>query len=106
MKNKWIGPHEELEVGDVGFLICFTQSTGAETWVLRDTPAITNQTYEPRLHGWCGSYNNNKSTDAYGMARVVKRARNGRVLVEPLTGQALVDALEELGYPDLAPAVA
>lgn len=103
MSTKWIGPDEDLRVGDVGFLIEISNPyKRTETWILRDTPALTNQSREPLLHGWCGSYNDT-STNAHGMARVVKVARNGRAQIERLSGEDLEAALEELGYPELAP---
>lgn len=102
--SKWIGPSEDLDVGQIGFLIEFSNPVkGSETWVLRDTPAHTNQSHQPQLSGWCGSYNDT-STHAHGMAKVVKVARNGRAQVVALNGAELTDALEELGYPELDPA--
>jgi hypothetical protein len=101
MTTQWIGPDENLKLNDVGFLIRFDNSnTGAERWELRDTPACKNISHEPVLNGWCGSYNN-ISTNATGMSKVVRVARNGRCLVQSIDGQELKAALEELGYPDL-----
>ena len=68
---------------------------------LRSTPAHTNQSHEPRLHGWCGTYND-LSTSARGMVRVERMAKNGRAYVRELEGDELAAALEELGYPELA----
>lgn len=103
MTTKWIGPSAEYEVGQIGFLIEFSNPLKhSENWVLRDTPAYTDQSHEPKLHGWCGSYNDT-STNAHGMGKVVKVARNGRAQIVMLTGEELSAALEELGYPELAP---
>jgi hypothetical protein len=99
---QWIGPDESLNVGDVGFLIEFSNPSKSETWTLRDTPAHTNQSHQPRLHGWCGSWNNT-NTNAHGMVKVVKVAKNGRAQVVQLEGDELRAALEELGYPELMP---
>jgi hypothetical protein len=101
MTTQWIGPDESLNVGDVGFLIEFSNPfKHSENWVLRDTPAHTNQSHEPRLRGWCGSWNDT-STNAHGMAKVVRVARNGRAQIVHLVGDELAAALEDLGYPDL-----
>lgn len=101
MKTQWIGPDENLALDQVGFLIRFSNENNAGTrYVLRDTPASTNQSHEPRLHGWCGSYDN-ISTTAEGMVKVIRMARNGRALVQELEGEELANGLEELGYPEL-----
>lgn len=103
MNSKWIGPDELLRLDDVGFLVEFSNpSKGSENWVLRALPACGNRSGEPMLYGWCGSFND-LSTNAHGMARVVRVARNGRVLVAPITGAELAGALEELGYPEMNP---
>ena len=102
MTNKWIGPDESLNLGDIGFLIEFSNPRkNSERWELRDTPACENMSGAPRLDGWCGS-TNDLSTNAHGMGKVVRVAKNGRCLIQPLDGDALDGALEELGYPDLA----
>lgn len=103
MTTKWIGPDETMSVGDVGFLINFCNPIrGSDRYELRDIPAYTNQSHQPRLHGWCGSYND-LSTNACGMARVERVAKNGRALVRELEGDELAAALDELGYPELMP---
>ena len=101
--TRWIGPDETLTVGQVGFLVEFSNAIRrSERYELRDRPPYTNQSHEPTLVGWCGSYND-LSTTGHGMARVVRLARNGRALVEELAGADLTAALEELGYPELDP---
>jgi hypothetical protein len=88
-------------VRDTGFLVRISHETNSwERYELRDTPAMTNQPREPRLHGWCGTTNNISAT-ACGMVRVTRMARNGRALVQEIEGQELAEALEDLGYPDL-----
>ena len=102
MTSMWIGPDETLSAGDVGFLIAKTNVLRSSTrHELRNTPAHTNQSHEPRLHGWCGTYND-LSTSARGMVRVERMAKNGRAYVRELEGDELAAALEELGYPELA----
>lgn len=102
MGCKWID--EQAPYMDVGFLVEISnENTGSSRYELRDLPAHTNQSHEPRLRGWCGSYNN-VSTHAAGVWKVSEVARNGRVKVVELKGEALMEALEELGYPDLMPA--
>ena len=101
MTQNWIGPDETLSVGDVGFLIRFSNAIkGSERYEIRDTPAHTNQSNQPRLEGWCGTWND-LSTDACGMAKVERMAKNGRAFIRNLDGDELQAALEELGYPDL-----
>jgi hypothetical protein len=101
MTQKWIGPNENLAVGDVGFLIKQTnENQGWTRYDLRITPAHTNRSRQPKLYGWCGSYNN-LSTTAEGMAKVIRVAKNHRVLIEEIDGQEVESALEELGYPEL-----
>lgn len=101
--TQWIGPDENLSVGDVGFLINFSNPIhGSDRYEVRGTPAHTNQSHQPRLHGWCGSYNN-LNTNACGMVKVERVAKNGRAFVRQLEGAELAGALEELGYPELTP---
>ena len=102
MTAQWIGPDDSLAVGDVGFLVAKTNVLHSSTrYELRNTPAHTNLSHEPRLHGWCGTYND-LSTSARGMVRVERVAKNGRAYVRALDGAELTAAAEELGYPDLA----
>lgn len=102
-ETMWIGPQEDLDVGDRGFLIEFSHWTKQSSqYVLRDTPAKTNQSLEPLLRGWCGSYND-MSTNARGFWEVVKMAKNGRAKIKEVEGAALAEALEEFGYPELTP---
>lgn len=97
----WIGP-ADYAVGEVGFLVSTSNPyQGSESYALCDVPAHTNQSRQPRLHGWCGSWNN-VSTYGRGMACVEKIARNGRAFVRLLEGDELAAALEDLGYPELA----
>jgi hypothetical protein len=103
MTTLWIGPDETLTAGQIGFLVEKSHTLNGWTrYELRDTPPYTNQSRQPMLHGWCGSYND-LSTSGHGMARVVRLAKNGRALVQELEGNELVEALEEFGYPELAP---
>lgn len=103
--TRWIGPDPMLSVGDTGFLIeNSNENTGVSQYFLRDTPPYTNRSHEPRLHGWCGTWNN-VGTHGHGMARVERVAKNGRAFVIELTGAELADALDELGYPELQPAI-
>lgn len=99
--TRWIDNRNDSEVGDVGFLVNVSNHmTGLDRYDLRGTPAHTNGSHMPKLYGWCGSYNDT-ATHARGLVKIVKVTNNGRAKVETLKGQALEDALEELGYPDL-----
>jgi hypothetical protein len=95
----WID-REYQAVGDIGFVI-ETVREGRSRWHLRESPARTNQSHQPTLVGWCGE-TDNVSTHARGMARVVRvNGAGDRMMVEALTGEALVQALEACGYPEL-----
>ncbi|MBK6287187.1 MAG: hypothetical protein IPF49_06015 [Gammaproteobacteria bacterium] len=101
VNGQWIGPDESLTVGQVGFLVEHHNTlAGWRRHDVRDLPARTNQSLEPRLHGWCGSYND-ISTHARGMVRVERMAENSRAFVRELEGDELAAALEDLGYPGL-----
>ena len=100
-KHMWIGPDEMLKVGDFGFLIEKSHDNhGWTRYELCDTPEVANISREPRLYGWCGSYNN-LSTTGCGMYRVKRVAKNSRCYIEQLEGAELAAALEDLGYPEL-----
>ena len=101
MTTMWIGPDENLRVGDKGFLVEHSNPfQGWERHELRDTPAHTNQSRKPRLNGWCGSWNNT-NTYGRGVWRVIRVAKNGRCLIQELGGDERQAVLDELGYPDL-----
>lgn len=101
-KMMWLGPDDTFRLGQVGFLVeTIDVMRGTARHELRSLPAHTNQSHEPRLTGWCGTYND-VATYGRGMARVARLAGNGRALVEVLTGNELRAALERLGYPELA----
>lgn len=101
MTTMWIGPDENLKVGDQGFLIEISNKvSGYERHELRDTPPYTNRSHEPRLEGWCGTYNDT-ATYGKGMWVVDRVAKNGRAFIRKLEGDDLEAALEEFGYPDL-----
>lgn len=101
MTTMWIGPDDRLSDGKVGFLVNIENPVrGTDHYELRDNPPTTNQSYRPRLRGWCGSYNDT-STWGMGMWKVERMARNGRAFIRKLDGDELQAALEEFGYPDL-----
>jgi hypothetical protein len=103
MTEQWIGPFydEDYEVGERAFLIRKANlNGGGDRFELRDTPPKTNLSFEWRLDGWCGSYNN-ISTYGEGMVEVIKLASNGRLKVRNLTGDALRSALDDFGFPEL-----
>lgn len=92
----------ETTVGATGYLVeTLNTNTGRTTWALRDRPLRTNQSLQPRLHGWCGE-TDNRSRYARGMVRVVRVTLRDRALVTKLDGAELAAALEADGYPDLA----
>lgn len=98
---QWIGPLGDHRVGDRGFLIKKYHYTKQWTrYEISDTAPLTNQSFESRLYGWCGSYND-VSTTACGAVEVAKVAANGRLLVRWLEGEQLAEMLEEFGFPEL-----
>jgi len=92
--------------GDVAFVLEVSPQQKADYYVARSSPGRTNRSNEPRLTGWLGE-TNNVSTHALGVWEVVRQAAaNGdRIEVRKLVGSELLQALEELGYPELAPEV-
>lgn len=104
MTAKWIdGSERGNEVGQVGFLIRKSNPVKRfESFELRDTPPKKNQSFEPVLRGWCGSYND-LNTYGEGLWRVARVAKNGRAMLVELEGDELADALDELGFPELMP---
>ncbi len=98
---KWIDEQPGYAVGNAGFLIeVYNENTAGTRFSLDDSPPYTNRSNEPRLVGWCGSYNN-VATYGCGAFKVVKVAKNGRLKIEKLSGEDLQSFLEEMGYPDL-----
>jgi len=90
-------------LGDQAFLVSFCNaSSGSTRYVLRDQPAYTNRSNEPRLTGWCGT-NNNVATYIEGAWKVIRIAKSGRYLIQRLDGMELAEFLEEMGYPELMP---
>src|SRR5262245_60415022 len=102
-KTIWIGPTDDLRIGDRGFLV-HTQHNlrGWSHRELLDIPPMTNQSHRYRLEGWCGT-TNDVAVYGEGMAEVIKLARNGRALVRELEGEPLRQALEDFGFPELTP---
>lgn len=96
--------YDVVKPGAVGYLVSKAHTLkGWETYELRDEPARTNSSRQPKLHGWCGSYND-VSTVAHGIAKVVKvNKAETRAYVTILADDAPeAEALkQETGYPDL-----
>lgn len=102
--TQWIDGDDLHQVGDVAFLV--KKSNPLQRWTrfdLQDRPAHTNVSHAPRLHGWCGSWNDT-STFAQGLVRVSRIAKNGRMLVTQVSVLELDAELERLGYPELGTA--
>lgn len=104
MTTIWIdGPdHISTPVGSAFFLVAHSHHLkGWTRHELRDTPPRTNQSFEPRPIGWCGSYND-VSTQGRGVWRVTRVAKNGRVQLTRVTDPTeLREYLDETGFPDL-----
>lgn len=101
--RQWMDGDSQHGIGDVGFIVeIHNTNNGGERFRLDDVPPHTNRSNEPTLEGWCGE-TDNVSIYGRGMGKVVRIARNGRMLVETLAGTELTAALETLGYPELDP---
>lgn len=100
----WIDGTGMEQAGQVGFVVERSNAIRrSESTLLQDDPPRTNQSHEPRLTGWCGT-TNDVAVYGRGMARVLRCSRSGqRVYVESLEGEELAAALDEAGYPELAP---
>lgn len=87
---------------DIGFLVEFANVLrNSSRFYLSDRPPHTNQSHEPCAVGWCGTWND-IATHGHGVYQVVKRARNGRVLIREVTDRAQLDEfLGDVGYPGL-----
>jgi hypothetical protein len=92
----------DYEVGTIGFRIDQSNPIRhTQRTTLAQRPAHTNRSHEPRLYGWCGSWNDTH-TDANGIWRVVRRAANGRVQIAEVTNREEMRLfLEQVGYPAL-----
>ena len=102
MAGGWIDVSSVSRLGEVGafYFIVRTVLAGRERLVVRDTPAFTNRSLEPKLHGWCGE-TNNMATFAEGVVRVTQVAAGGeRVRVRRLRGADEAAALRAMGYGD------
>lgn len=101
MTQTWINADPGVAAGVVGFLVEHRNDRhGVSTLCLEDRPPHTNQSHAPRLHGWCGTFND-VATYARGVVRVGRVLSNGRALVRELAGDELHAALHELGWPEL-----
>ena len=90
-------------IGDQAFLVSFfNENNGSTRYALRDKPAYTNRSNEPRLTGWCGTYNN-VATYGEGAWKVIRIAKSGRYLIQRLDDTELAEFLEEMGYSELIP---
>ena len=102
--TEWIDCDYAWDKGDVGYLYeSHDLNTGNVRIGLREIPCHTNLSHEPRLYGWCGSWNND-STTARGCARVVRVSNSRqRMQILRIDGDELVRFLEADGYPELIP---
>jgi hypothetical protein len=90
--------------GQVYYLVeVLNTMDGYTRWRLSDRPCRTNQSREPRLHGWCGE-TNNRSVYARGLVRVTAIASDGdRCRIARLTDREQAAFLGAAGYPELSP---
>ena len=107
MHPTWIDCSNGYEtIGDHCYLVeVLDTSSGRTSWSLHERPLRTNQSHEPRLHGWCGE-TDNRSRFARGVVRVVDTTKSGdRCRIAAVKGDALLAFLEQDGYPELAKGV-
>lgn len=91
-------------VGDMYYVTDVTSYRNgcSSRYSLSNRPSHTNQSREPRLHGWCGE-TNNVNRSAIGVWEVVRVAKNGRIQIKEVTDADRIRAyLDETGYPHLA----
>ena len=91
----------DTTVGTIGYLVeILNTSTGHSHFSIYERPLRTNQSLQPRLHGWCGE-TDNRSRYARGMVRVTRTTARDRARVVQIRGADLAAALENDGYPGL-----
>ena len=97
--------YEQWGVGDVGFVAEWDDTNSrTEGHDFERGPFRKNLSHEPILVGWCGS-TNNVSTTALGVGVVTRITNSGdRMRIKMLHGDDLTEALDNLGWPDLAAA--
>jgi hypothetical protein len=99
MATIWTDEDCVESVDGVGFLVEVAPEGRDGRYQLRERPPHTNQSHEPRLHGWCGT-TDNVAIFGRGLARVSRVTKNGRVQLSSVP--ATPELLEQLGYPELA----
>lgn len=101
MTHLWInGDDYHMVEGNIGFLVFVVPQTGEDHYVLREHPALANQSREPRLTGWLGT-TDNVARYGQGLARITEISLGGRFRVERLNAEDTDAALKELGHPEL-----
>ncbi len=100
--TRWLGDDQiRFNHGDTGFLIEMRNADrGWTRYELRDHPAQMAGTLEPRLYGSVGG--GRTAVTALGVWRVEEARPNGRGRARRLSGAELAEALDTLGYPELA----
>lgn len=100
MPQMWID-EDRVAAGEKYFLIKISnENTNSSKYVLQNKPPYTNRSFQPKLYGWCGT-NNNVATHGEGVWRVLRQAKSGRILIEQVNGEELIEFLEEMGYPEI-----
>ena len=102
MSSIWVDGDMGEKIGDVGYVVEVVRE-GRSRWSLRERPARTNGSCEPRLEGWCGE-TDNRSVHAHGVAKIVGQNKTGdRLRIVSVTGAELAAFLESDGHPELIP---
>jgi hypothetical protein len=96
----WIDS-SNVEVDEIGFLQeTFHENTGSKNYRLTDRPPKTNRSFEYKLEGWCGTYNN-VATYGRGVWKIIKTLPNERIHIEEVLGDERNMFLKEMGFPEL-----
>lgn len=102
-RTRWIDADYDNQIGEIGFLV--TRQNNIRGWTkthVSQSPAHGNMDHMPHLKGWCGT-TNDVAVYAEGLARIEQFSKNGeRAKVRLLNPAETAEALEDLGYPELA----
>lgn len=100
--DQWVDNDEKFYPGDRGFVILQAPEGKEPRTIIRAKPGRDSETNARVLHGQLG-----RGAQALGVAEVVKINRKGdRARVAILAGHDARAALEDLGHPEMAAALA
>ena len=105
-RRYWADDEEgKYKIGSVGFIVERTHTLeGWTRYYLYQRPAHTNMSHCPKLYGWCGT-TNDVGVFAHGLGIVANILANNRtcfLAIDDADREAITEALDSLGYPELA----